>query len=199
MKLERRFCRGLLLVLALAIPALGTGQTGMEGGYDRPEYDPEVRLYGYPSLGIKPQFSHAVRFSEDGLARVIVGCRYSSCKKGSPGYNKMGKRIWAFIDIGFNKEPGTYDIFDPSNYAIFDERFTFANSFSKRYPGLAKVKLRNDRRSYFINTRGELRFVETENGIAPIEKTAEQENGQSPSCENLSKLSCLKLNAIEER
>jgi len=149
----------------------------MRSGSDPPELDPETQLFGYPSLGIKPQFSHALPFSEDGLARVIVGCRYASCRETSPGYNPMKKRVWAFIDKSFDKEPGTYDVFDPTHYAIYDERITFANSFSKEQPGLAKVKLKDDPRSYYMNTKGEIRFVETEHGIVAIEKT-DKEGGR---------------------
>jgi hypothetical protein len=143
----------------------------MDRGYDRPEYDPETKLYGYPSLGIKSQFSHALPFSEDGLARVIVGCRYASCSESSPGYNEQEKRAWAFIDRGFNKEPGSYDIFDPRNYAIYNEDFVFAASFSEDYRGFAKVRLRDDIRSYYINVRGEVVFGETEDGRLVIEPT----------------------------
>jgi len=198
MKLERTLFLGLF-VLAVGIPGLGAGQMAKGGGSDRPKFDPETKLYGYPSLGIKPQFSHALEFSQDGLARVIVGCRYASCTEGSPGYNKMNKRVWAFIDKSFDKEPGTYDIFDPRNYAIFDERFTFANSFSKDHPGLAKVKLADDPNSYYINMQGEIQFVETIDGLSHIDRTAEAELKWGSPCETEDKISCLDLDAIGER
>jgi hypothetical protein len=198
MKLERTLFVGLF-VLALGIPALGAGQAATGGANDQPEFDPEIRLYGYPSLGIKPQFSHALAFSPDGLARVIVGCRYASCTEGSPGYNRMNKRVWAFIDKSFDKEPGTYDIFDPRHYAIFDERFTFANSFSKDYPGLAKVKLADDPKSYYINLQGEVQFVETKDGLTYVDRTGEAELKRGPLCETEDKISCLDMDAMKEK
>lgn len=171
----------------------------MQSGYHQPEYDPETKLYGYPSLGIKPQFPHALPFSEDGLARVIVGCRYAKCKKTSPGYNPLKKRVWAFIDTSFTNEPDTYDVFDPTNYAIYDERFIFANSFSKEYAGLAKVKLANDPNSYYINVRGELQFVETEDGLAPMDRTTAEQNLWGAPCPPGDKISCLDVDATDNK
>jgi hypothetical protein len=170
-----------LLVLVLASTGLQAEQkaaqaaqeTAMDRGYDRPHYDRESRLFGYPSLGIKPQFSHALPFSEDGLARVIVGCRYASCKEDSPGYNKERKRAWAYIDRSFEKEPGTYDPFDPKAYAIYNERFAFASSFSEDYPGLAKVRIPGETDCYYINTKGEILFGLMNDGRIVLEPSDE--------------------------
>jgi hypothetical protein len=86
---------------------------------------------------------------------------------GSRALQSIGR----YIDEDFDKEPGTYDIFDPDNYAIYDERFVFAASFSEDYKGFAKVKLEDDPNFYFINTKGAIVFGQTEDGSVVVEPT----------------------------
>ena len=153
----------------------------MDLGQCRPEFDKETSFWGYDctyipegaskseaiQIKIHPQFSFATPFI-DGRAKVLLGCRLASCRH-EPNERHYDKRLYVFIDKDYSFTPsGPYDpnIWNPDNYAIYNEEFKQVGHFSRDYASLACVSYRG--MVGHINTDGNVLFLERKDGMLSV-------------------------------
>lgn len=152
----------------------------MDQGQCTPYYDHDVAFWGYDCeysspenpgkvtrVKIPPQFSWASPFI-NGRAKVLLGCRLRSCNHEPKG-RKFHKRLYAFIDPSYHFVPeGPYDpaVWNPANYAIYNEEFSHVGHFGYDYEKLACVGYK--KQIGYINVDGDLVFLDRDEGKIAI-------------------------------
>ncbi|WP_321365314.1 WG repeat-containing protein [uncultured Desulfuromusa sp.] len=147
-----------------------------------PIYDKGTSLWGYAmekpdgegsvNWIVEPQFAWAGSFNE-GMASVIIGCRYADCKN-EPGGRKLSRRAHVVISNDFKRtdfvvpeddsefENALFN--DMSVYAIANDNYGHIGRFGSEILGHACVKLKKkpenlNCQDFFIDKKGHLKIM----------------------------------------